>query len=85
MATTIVRELHLPDELAELLGRRAAARGVTLEEQIVRDLATVEGNPDELTEDELLALIRRDRERMAAQGVHATEEFLAEAKAWGRK
>lgn len=40
---------------------------------------------DEKREAELLEEIRKDREEMARQGVYLTDEFIQEAKRWGRE
>ena len=80
-----LKPLDLPDPLAQALKRRAAASNVTIEEQIVRDLASVEVNISELPEPKLLELIRQDRDEMKRNGIWLTEEFLVEAKSLGRK
>jgi plasmid stability protein len=79
------KQVQLPDELAQALERRAAAHSISVEEQIVRDLSLVETELGALNETELLAEVRRDREAMARRGIKMTDEFLARAKAWGRK
>jgi hypothetical protein len=83
MAT--LNQMHLPDELLLAIQRRAQARGVTVEEQIVRDLEVAEVINGGSDEQALLAEIRRERQVMASKGVYLTEEFLRQAKKWGRE
>ena len=83
MAT--IKQLDVPDDLLQAIERSAAAHGISVEEQVVRDLSLVEGNGESLTEAELLQAIRQERQAMAAKGVRLTPGDLAEAKAWGRK
>ena len=82
MAT--LNQVRLPDELLAAIERRAKEQGITVEEQVVRDLALAEGVSSG-DEQALLVEIRRERQSMAEKGVFLTEEFLREAKAWGRK
>jgi hypothetical protein len=80
-----VKQFELPDELMRAIERRAAARAVSVEEQIIQDLSLVEHELGALDEQELLAVVRREREEMAARGITITAAEIAEAKAWGRK
>ena len=76
-------QIHLPDELFAAIQRRAAGSGLTIEEQVQRDLALIEDvRASRATQ---LDDLRRERDLWAAKGVHLTDDFLAEAKAWGRK
>jgi hypothetical protein len=79
----ILNQLQLPDELLAAIARRAKEQGISIEEQVVRDLTRAECTSAE-DEQTLLAEIRREREAMAARGVHLTEDFLKKAKNWGR-
>ena len=81
----VIKQVELPDGLALALERRAAARSVTVEQQIVQDLSFVEMETVALAESDLMAEVRRGRASMANQGVFATDEFIVKAKAWGRK
>jgi len=81
MAT--LNQLHLPDELLAAIRRRATENGISVEEQVLRDLAIAEG-VSEAAQAPSIDEIRRGREQMAARGVHLTDEFLREAKQWGR-
>jgi plasmid stability protein len=80
-----VNRFELPDELMRAIERRAAAHAISVEQQIVQDLSLVEHELGALDEQELLALVRREREEMAARGITISAAELAEAKAWGRK
>jgi hypothetical protein len=82
MAT--LHQLHLPDDLLAAIGRRAKAQGITIEEQVRRDLARAAGVAAQ-DEPALLDEIRRDRQAFAKKGVYLTEAFLQEAKRWGRE
>ena len=80
MAT--LNQLQLPDELLAAIKRRAAEHGVSVEEQVLRDLADAEGLRDWATPS--IEELRRERQSMAARGIHLTEDILREAKNWGR-
>jgi hypothetical protein len=84
-----LQSIELPDALLESIKKRATARGISVEEQVILDLKSVEPvkepADDELTEEELLQAIRRDREAMAARGVWLTQVDIDAAKRWGRK
>ena len=69
-----LNHLEIPDTLMEALRRRAAAHGLTVEEQAIRDLA----DAHRADEDERTAMdeIRRERDAMAARGVFMTDAFL---------
>jgi plasmid stability protein len=82
MAT--LNQLSLPDELHAAIKRRAAEQGITIEEQVLRDLAVAEGMAMPVDANGLDE-IRRDRQAMASKGVHLTDDFLRDAKAWGRE
>src|SRR3954447_18005261 len=71
-----LNSLHLPDALHHALQRRAAARGITVEEQLVRDLESLGVVSDETDEASLVSAIRMDRDAMAAKGVYLTDEEL---------
>lgn len=81
MAT--LNQLCLPDTLLAAIERRAKEQGISVEEQVVRDLALAEGVAAD-QEQALLAEIRREREVLASQGVRITDESLKRAKNWGR-
>ena len=81
MAT--LNQLRLPDELLAAIKRRAAEHGISVEEQVLRDLAAAEG-VNGIVNSQTIDDLRQDRERMAARGVHLTDDFLREAKNWGR-
>jgi hypothetical protein len=77
-----IDHLEIPDTLLESIRQRASAIGISLEEQLIRDLsaaAQLQNN-----ERQLLDEIRREREEMAAKGVFLTEEFLKQAIDRGR-
>lgn len=76
--------VQLPDELVEDLKRRAKLRGLSLQEQLVRDLSLARER-DPAAEEALLREIREEREKLAARGVHLTDEFLDRSKRWGRE
>ncbi len=76
--------LEVPDALLREIEQRALFHGISLEEQVVRDLARAQ--QDEAADEEaLMEEIRRDREAVAARGVYLTDEFLQRAKRWGRE
>ena len=77
--------LRLPDELLHAMERRAAAHGVSLEEQIVRDLQSAAKADTNEGEAVSLGAIRRDRDAMAAKGIFLTDEVLKSAREWGRR
>jgi plasmid stability protein len=82
MAT--LKDLPIPDELLARIELRAKVHGVSVEEQVVRDLSALEDR-EGVDEERLLSEIRREREEMAAGGVYLTDELLREAKHWGRE
>lgn len=81
MAT--VDHLTLPDELLNSLRQRAASSGISIEEQVLRDLSRVAREED--GNNELLTDIRKDRDAMKAKGVYLTDEDINRAKRWGRE
>lgn len=86
MATLEIQ--NMPDELIEEIRRRAIAHGLSIEQQVVHDLAAMTPNPPERSdtdEEALLEEIRRERDALTAKGVYLTEEYLQQAKTWGRK
>ena len=83
MAT--LKQLELPDELLRSIVDRANKQGISVEEQVVRDLALVESGRENSSEPELLAAVRREREELASKGVSLTDEVFAAARNWGRK
>lgn len=76
--------LELPDELFDDLNRRAKLHGLSVEQQLVRDLAVAQERDPE-TEEALLRDIREERGMLAAKGVFLTDDFLDKAKRWGRE
>lgn len=78
-----LKQIELPDDLLDSIQRRAAAHQISVEEQIIRDLASAEREQND--EQNLLADIRRDREAMAARGIKLKQEDLEKARQWGRK
>ena len=81
----MLNRVSLPDELFAAIQRRAGENGITVEEQVVRDLALAEDANGHVADAALLDEIRRERESVAAKGVFLTEEFLRRAKSWGRE
>jgi hypothetical protein len=75
--------LSIPDDLYSQLEQRARESGKTptdhARQLLERALA------DEIADAQLLAEIRRDRDAMAAKGIHLTDDMLREAKNWGRE
>ena len=73
----------LPDEVYEVIERRARAAGhspaVEAAEMLTRNIAAEE------REEALLAAIRKDHEEMAAKGIFMTEEDIQAAIEWGRE
>jgi hypothetical protein len=76
--------LNLPDALLRVIEKRARGQGVSIEEQIRRDLALVETDSQALSESDLLAYIRSEREVLAGKGVFVSDDDLRAAKKWGR-
>jgi plasmid stability protein len=79
---------NMPEELMEEIRRRARSHGVSVEEQVVRDLSAIPNEPPARTDEEeekMLEEIRREREELASRGVFITKEMIDEAKNWGRK
>lgn len=85
MSIATLKQVELPEEVFRSLERRAAAHGLSLEEQVVSDLSTIDAGLRVLTEEELLDAIRREREELAARGVWVTNEQINAAKNWGRR
>ena len=76
--------VQLPDELVDDLKRRAKLRGLSLQEQVVRDLSLARER-DPAAEEALMREIREEREKLAARGVRLTDDFLDQAKRRGRE
>jgi hypothetical protein len=73
--------LEIPDSLLASIRQRAAVAGISVEQQLVRDLSSVAQDQDDR---QLLEEIRKEREEMAAKGVFLTEDFLSQAINRGR-
>jgi hypothetical protein len=80
-----IREIDLPDQLLQAIQKRAAAQGITVEQRVVQDLAMAEAGEEDLSEQELLVAIRRERQALAEKGIGLTPDELTEAKNWRRK
>ena len=80
-----IREIDLPDQLLQAIQKRAAAQGITVEQQVVQDLALAEAGEEDLSEQELMVAIRRERQALADKGISLTPDELNEAKNWRRK
>jgi hypothetical protein len=83
MAT--LHQIHLPDDLLAAIKRRAEERGISIEEQLIRELSQGQNAPSAENEQALLTQIRAERNAMAAEGIQLTDELLNEAKNWGRE
>lgn len=86
----IFKQVELPDELLRSLERRAAAHGLSVEQQMLMDLREISDecetiNTELLSEEEMLTTVRRERQELAARGVWMTEDDVNTAKRWGRK
>ena len=79
MTTTVT----LSDAFFHEIGELARARGTTVEAQIAELLAKALAH--DAREAELLAEIRKERDEMAQKGLFLTDDFIAQAKSWGRK
>ncbi len=75
--------LRVPLNLFHVLEDRAKASGKTVDDQVAEILTRALA--DEAKEAELMAEIRKAREEMAARGISLTDEFIQEAKRWGRE
>ena len=76
--------INLPDDLLAAIQRRATEHGVSVQEQVVQDLAQATSPADTDDESRLLDEIRREREAMAAKGIWLTDESLKQAINEGR-
>ncbi len=74
--------LNIPETLLESASRRATRNGRMLENQLLHDIELVD--IQERAEAELLETTRAARDALTNRGVQLTDEFLTEAKAWGR-
>lgn len=75
--------LTVPDEVYDLIERRARATGRSAAEEAADMLAR--GAAAEQAEAELLDDIRRGHEEMARKGVFVTDEDILAAIEWGRE
>ena len=74
--------VQLSEALHLAIQQQASAFGMNVEEYAASLLArAIEGAT---RESHLMEEIRRDREEMARQGVYITEDFIRQAKQWGR-
>jgi hypothetical protein len=78
-----LNDLEVPDQLLADIERRAKVHGVTVAEQVVEDLSRIQA--EKAGGAVVLDDIRVERESMARQGIRLTDDFLQEAKQWGRK
>jgi plasmid stability protein len=74
---------NLPDELFDRIERRARQTGLSLAEQATQILAR--GLSADESEEALVNAIRKDRERLANQGVFMTDAELRAAIEQGRE
>jgi hypothetical protein len=75
-------DIELPDPVYDRLRDRAESSGLTIAQQLARDLASL--HEQERHERALAEAIGSERADLARSGVFLTEDLLREAKAWGR-
>jgi hypothetical protein len=75
--------ITIPQALFELVQQRANSSGTTVDEEATKLLTRAIER--EKSEAQLLSEIRMEREEMASRGVHITDDFIREARNWGRK
>jgi hypothetical protein len=74
--------LALPKTLFLQIEERARTNGTSVDAEAAELLARALA--DDAREAELLAEIRNERQEMADRGVFITDDFINEAKNWGR-
>jgi len=74
---------EIPDDVYRRIEQKAIADGVTVPQEVAKLLERAIAEDEE--EARLMAEVRRERQALAAKGVYLTDDFLTEAKAWGRK
>lgn len=80
-----LEQLEVPDDLLADIARRAKQRGVSIEQQVVTDLTIARAEQTVPAESALMDEIRRERDALARNGVHLTDDRLRDARNWGRR
>ena len=78
-----IDHVALPDDVYELIERRASVAGRSPAEEAADMLARAAAA--DAREAELLSEIRRGHEEMAKKGIYATPEDILSAVEWGRE
>jgi predicted transcriptional regulator len=75
--------LSLPDDLLKQIEERARERGRPVDMEAVQILRQF--FEDDAREAQMMEEIRKDREEAARQGLFIDDEFINQAKRWGRE
>jgi len=75
--------IQLSEQLLLEIQQQAVAHGMDVEAYAAQLLARAIA--EDRREAHLMEEIRKDREQMARQGVYITDDFITQAKRWGRK
>ncbi len=77
---------NIPDDVYAETERLARVRGVSVSEVATAVISNaLVGETASAVEARLMAEVRAERDAMKAKGVFLTDEFLDEAKKWGRE
>ena len=78
MATLTIH--NISDDLLEKLERSAMERGISIEDEAVRRILSTKFALNEREREELMESVRKNRRKMAEEGIWLTEEEVTRAK-----
>ncbi len=78
MATLTIH--NISDDLLEKLQRSAIERGLSVEDEAIRRILSTKFALNERERDELMESVRKNRRKMAEEGIWLTDEEITRAK-----
>lgn len=78
MATLTIH--NISDDLLEKLERSAMERGLSVEDEAIRRILSTKFTLNEREREELMERVRKNRRKMAEEGVWLTEEVITRSK-----